>query len=56
MNFRKPVAWVITGSMAEVVAHCEARENPHIEQRQYEEIPILTYESPLSTATFRKNS
>jgi hypothetical protein len=51
MNYRKPVVWIVTGAMAGVAASVEARENPHVEQRQYEEIPSLTYESPLSTAT-----
>jgi hypothetical protein len=51
MNYRKPVVWTITGAMAGVAASVEARENPHVEQRQYEELPTLTYESPLSTVT-----
>lgn len=51
MNYRKPVVWIITGTVAGVAASVEARENPHLEQRQYEELPTLTYESPLSTAT-----
>jgi hypothetical protein len=51
MNYRKPVVWIITGAMAGAAASVEARENPHVEQRQYEEIPSLTHESPLSTAT-----
>jgi hypothetical protein len=51
MNYRKPIIWIVTGAMAGVAASVEARENPHVEQRQYEELPTLTYESPLSTAT-----
>ena len=51
IDYRKPVVWIITGAMAGVAASVEARENPHVEQSQYEELPTLTYESPLSTAT-----
>ncbi len=51
MNYRKPVVWIVTGAMAGVAASVEARENPHVEQRQYEEMPSLTHESPMSTAT-----
>lgn len=51
MNYRKPIIWIVTGAMAGVAASVEARENPHVEQRQYEELPTLTYDSPLSTAT-----
>lgn len=52
MNYRKPVVWIVAGAMAGVATSVEARDNPHVEQRHYEEIPSLTYESPLSTATF----
>jgi len=51
MNTKKTMAWVISGTLVTAEGICEARENPHIEQRQYEEPPRLSYEFPNSTAT-----
>jgi hypothetical protein len=51
MNTRKTMAWVVSGSLVVAVGIYEARENPHIEGRQYEEPSRLSYEFPNSTAT-----
>jgi len=51
MNVRKPVVWIVGGALVSGVWVCEARENPHVEQRQYEELPRLTYDLGNSTAT-----
>ena len=51
MNYRKPVTWIVVGSMAFAVYTCEALANPHVDAPQYEEPPRTTYEFPNSTAT-----
>jgi hypothetical protein len=51
MNYRKPAALILTGSMVVVIWSHEAIENPHVDQRQYEEPSRLTYEFPNSTVT-----
>jgi hypothetical protein len=51
MNPKKPVAVFLGGALIAVIGTHEARENPHVERRQYEEAPRLTQELVLSTAT-----
>jgi hypothetical protein len=51
MNYRKPVAFAISGALVLAVYSCEALVNPHVEHRQHEETPSTTYEFPNSTAT-----
>jgi hypothetical protein len=51
MNYRKPVTWIVVGSMVFAVYTCEALANPHVDTPQYEEPSRTTYEFPNSTAT-----
>jgi hypothetical protein len=51
MNTSKPITWIVGGALVAGVGICEARENPHVEQRAYEEPPRLTYDLANSTAT-----
>jgi hypothetical protein len=51
MNYRKPVTWIVVGSMVFAVYSCEALTNPHVDTSQYEEPSSMTYEFPNSTAT-----
>lgn len=51
MNYRKPIACAIGGALVVGVGICEGRENPHVDQRQHEEMPRVSYEIANSTAT-----
>jgi hypothetical protein len=50
MDYRKPVAWIVVGSMVFAVYTCEALANPHVDTPRYEEPSRTTYEFPNSTA------
>jgi hypothetical protein len=51
MNYRKPVAWIVIGSMVVAVYTCEALASPHVDTPRHEEPSNTTYEFPNSTAT-----